>query len=59
MKDYRFDVLAYGLRKNSASYPMSSQASEDLKTNEPMEDASEKLWDDIWQQLHADYEAQL
>ena len=56
MRDYRFDMMAYGLRKDSNSYPMSSQASMDLKVNEPMEDSSEKLWDDLWKELHADYE---
>ncbi len=56
MNDYRYDMLAYGLRKESNSYPMSRQATEDLKANQPMEDSSEKLWDDIWKELHAEYE---
>ncbi len=58
MKDYRFDMMAYGLRKDSCNYPMSSQASKDLETNEPMPDATENLWDDIWKELHADFEGQ-
>ena len=62
MKDYRFSYLTYGLRKeNRGWYAFSLTASEDLQLNhsDGSEEYTEEMWDDFWQELKRDYEAQL
>lgn len=57
MKDYRFDMQAYALRKeNSKVYALSRQASEDLRGNsQGPEEYSEDMWDDFWAELNKEF----
>jgi len=56
-KDYRFDSLAYGLRKeNRRCYSFSRQAAWQLYSNDEESTLfDENTWDDFWKELHRDY----
>lgn len=58
MEDYRFDYLAYGLRKeNKYSYAFSLEASYLLQDNDSSaKEFTEDGWDHLWDELQKEYE---
>jgi hypothetical protein len=57
-RDYRFDTLAYALRKeNSGCYSFSSDATWFLSENdETSTEFEEGTWNTLWKELHREYE---
>jgi len=56
-RDYRFDLLAYALRKeNSRCYSFSRQAAWNLYGNDSSSvELDEVTWDSLWKELHHEY----
>lgn len=56
LRDYRFDILAYGLRKTDHRYAFSTQASRLLAENdESSTHYGDEMWEEFWQELLMEY----
>jgi hypothetical protein len=60
MKDYRFDFLAYGLRKeNRKTYAFSTAATKLLAENdETSRGYGDEMWEEFWLELVMEYESE-